>query len=304
MDEPSGVDDDATRNAVRTVQRLRHLPLTGRVDAATLTAIRDAQPELEAIARARHCVVTAPLATRSRDCYCYSNPRPLIVLDIGHGYYRDDAGQVVKDTGTLAGGKPEAELNLVIGKQLAEKLRAEGFEVELTRTSDTQLLPSRFAARWAVGAGRKVFHISLHHESNPAIHGMVVYYSAFAPKDSPSIALARALADGGNVQPHRTDLINPFILGDTPSVLIELASLTHAQERKTVLSPEGQDALTSKLSGRIRDYYQHLQSTSLAGVLPPLGKSFLSVADASNPATPVSLPSVKSGLSSVATPPR
>lgn len=180
MDHFTGHYDDATRNAVRTLQRLKDLPITGEVDAATLAAIRASQPELEAMKRARHCVITTPLSQRDPGCLCEGGLRPLIVIDPGHGRYKDAQGRTVHDSGTLAGQKPEAEINLAVAKKLAANLRAEGFDVQLTRESDTQVLPSRFAARWDVGAGRKVFHISLHCESNPAADSQLLQHATGA----------------------------------------------------------------------------------------------------------------------------
>ncbi len=84
---------------------------------------------------------------------------PLVVVDAGHGG---------RDPGKIGpGGVREKEVTLAIAKRLASTLRERGYEVRMTRTTDTLIALAdrpRFANQWKQGRPSALF-ISIHANS-------------------------------------------------------------------------------------------------------------------------------------------
>ena len=163
----------------------------------------ESQPAVTAVAAAE-ANPPAPDSTPAPDHPPPPAPSPtpvpdkgkLIVIDPGHG--GRDPGAVH----TIAGGVvdlTEEEVNLWIALKLAEMLRADGYNVLLTRTDDRAVGPDRnqpadLQARVDVAnrAGADIF-VSVHHNGsdNRSIRGTTVYYCSHRPFADQNRRLAR-----------------------------------------------------------------------------------------------------------------
>ncbi|WP_089269836.1 N-acetylmuramoyl-L-alanine amidase [Puniceibacterium sediminis] len=140
----------------------------------------------------------------------------LVMIDPGHGGL---------DPGAEAEGASEADLMLTFARELREQLlRAGGFEVALTRDSDTFVsLEARVALAHAAGAD--VF-VSLHADSidEGVAHGATLYTLAKEASDAASSALAE--------RHDRDDLLAGVDLSGSDdrvaNVLIDLARLDNS----------------------------------------------------------------------------
>ncbi|HWV57055.1 MAG TPA: N-acetylmuramoyl-L-alanine amidase [Longimicrobiales bacterium] len=86
----------------------------------------------------------------------------IVVIDPGHGGV--DPGKIG------AGGTPEKNVTLAVSLRLAEELRDRGYEVHLTRTTDTLIALAdrpRLANEWRAGRPAALF-VSLHANSGPS----------------------------------------------------------------------------------------------------------------------------------------
>ena len=168
-----------------------------------------------------------------------------VVIDPGHS---PDAGAI----GPL--GTEERDVNLDIALRLAERLRAVGARVTLTRTSNAAvLLYARPALAERLGAD---VLISVHNNANPdgvdpsGAHGYEVYY--FQPH---SAALAQAIhaAYQRDVDIHDNGLHHgDFALvrtTDVPAVLTESAYVTWPWEEMRLRDP----AFRARLAGAMAD---------------------------------------------------
>ena len=109
-------------------------------------------------------------------------PKPLIVIDPGHGGI---------DPGALGSNTQEKNITLSVAKQLRQALLATGrFRVVLTRDKDV-FIPLRDRFKIARDKGADLF-ISLHADSNPSI--MARGASVYTLSDNASDAEAEALA--------------------------------------------------------------------------------------------------------------
>ncbi len=123
-----------------------------------------------------------------------------VFIDPGHG------GQEIGTAHTAADGSEdviEKDINLTIAQKLAAMLVQEGYDVVLSRTSDTRPVPdgsltADLQARvdMANNAGADLF-VSVHHNGsvNPSVSGTEVYYCAERPFSDESARLARLVAE-------------------------------------------------------------------------------------------------------------
>ncbi len=117
----------------------------------------------------------------------------VVVIDPGHGG---------RDPGAVANGLLEKNINLKVGKYLADFLKSKGIEPVLTRSSDVYLKLSR---RTEIAMKRNAdLFVSLHCNALPAgrhARGVEIYLMAL-PTDKQAMELARIenkeLADGGS----------------------------------------------------------------------------------------------------------
>ena len=181
---------------------------------------------------------------------------PIIVIDAGHG--GEDGGAVGVD------GVTEKELNLEIALELADMLRAAGFEVVLTRDDDRLLYDPMsdykgrkkqldLAKRLQIGESfEDAIFVSIHMNSftDPKYKGLQVYFS-------PNTQISESLADSiqssvatrlqtSNQRSVKKATSRIFILNEIqkPAVLVECAFLSNPEECRLIATSEYRKKLT------------------------------------------------------------
>lgn len=142
-----------------------------------------------------------------------SDPRPLIVLDPGHGGI---------DSGTQWGGVDEKQVVLAFAKVLRKKLLHSGkYRVAMTRDDDT-FIPLGERVRFA-RRHRAALFISLHADSLPPREGYAEGATVYTLSERASDAQAAELANSENA----SDVIAGVDLSNEPSdvasILVDLA---------------------------------------------------------------------------------
>ena len=143
-----------------------------------------------------------------------ADPRPLVVLDPGHGGI---------DTGTIApGGQMEKDIVLDFAKRLRERIERSGkFRVLMTRNDDTYV-PLDERVHIARNAGASLF-VSIHADSLPRKEGTAQGATVYTLSNKASDAQAAELADKEN----GADVIAGVDLKSEPNdvagILIDLA---------------------------------------------------------------------------------
>lgn len=143
-----------------------------------------------------------------------ADPRPLVVLDPGHGGI---------DTGTIApGGQMEKDIVLDFAKRLRERIERSGkFRVLMTRNDDTYV-PLDERVHIARNAGASLF-VSIHADSLPRKEGTAQGATIYTLSNKASDAQAAELADKEN----GADVIAGVDLKSEPNdvagILIDLA---------------------------------------------------------------------------------
>lgn len=203
------------------------LPGAFRIDRAVQTVARDPAPDPgQAVIR----IALSPVATEdfvprtSADAALRGLPLPadlppvirdpdaplMVVLDPGHGGM---------DPGAQAGDDTEAEIVLLFARELAERLRAKGVQVGLTRDADRFLdLESRMTVARTSRAG---LFLSIHADALPA--GEAAGATVYVWNPDANDAAARRLA----MSHDRDDLLAGMDLGGTDdglaSTLMDIA---------------------------------------------------------------------------------
>jgi len=142
------------------------------------------------------------------------DPRPLVVLDPGHGGI---------DTGTKGpNGQTEKDIVLDFAKRLKEKIETAGkYRVLLTRSEDS-FVPLAERVRFAREAGAALF-ISIHADSLPHREGDAQGATVYTLSETATDPAAARLAE----QENRADVIAGVDLKDQPDdvagILIDLA---------------------------------------------------------------------------------
>ena len=142
------------------------------------------------------------------------DPRPLVVLDPGHGGI---------DTGTKGlNGENEKDIVLSFAAALREKLESSGkYRVSMTRSDDT-FIPLNERVRFARGHKAALF-ISIHADSIPRREGQAEGATVYTVSDRASDAEAARLAEIEN----RADVIAGVDLtaepDDVANILVDLA---------------------------------------------------------------------------------
>ncbi|PZP85877.1 MAG: hypothetical protein DI582_04595 [Azospirillum brasilense] len=214
-----------------------------------------------------------------------AGPRPLIVIDVGHGYYRNPNGRPVYDGGAKGqlNGRTVYEHGVAqqVAKRLKPLLEAEGFDVQLTQTGDRTPLANRFQARLDVGRDNpaKSMHLVLHANASesPSAHGFAAMYhhAVRGGRQSHSARWAHELErefpslSRYDAAHHNTSLIQPDTytspnhaswsitrgLGDMPAVLAEMGYMTNARDLAELASDEGQQRIAARLArATVRHY--------------------------------------------------
>lgn len=186
---------------------------------------------------------------------------PMIVIDPGHGAH--DPGAVAKSTGMT-----EKALNLMVSKKVQERLLAEGYEVLMTRESDTY--PQLKERAVLANSNEADLFISIHCNAggNPATNGIeTLYYPSADNKQSADIFRAELVRISGATDRglrKRPDLV---VLNSTkvPAVLLELGYMTNAAELQRLSDDAYQERLAEGIVNGIKQYLQSLDNISIIG---------------------------------------
>ncbi|MGH6709521.1 MAG: N-acetylmuramoyl-L-alanine amidase [Bradyrhizobium sp.] len=168
------------------------------------------RPELRpAIADANAAVGSADASAASKA----PDPRPLIVIDPGHGGI---------DNGTQASGEMEKNLVLGFGLALRDRIEKSGkYRVVMTRTDDT-FIPLNDRVKVARTQSAALF-VSIHADALPRREGDAQGATIYTLSDKASDAEAERLAEAEN----KSDAIGGVNLTDEPTevadILIDLA---------------------------------------------------------------------------------
>ncbi len=203
-------------------------------------------------------------------------PLPLrglaIVLDPGHGGI---------DSGAVAAGVREKDINLAVALAVARRLSDLGARVVMTRRTDVAPVPRgqqrylrdrRRRAEMARESGAQVF-VSIHanHVGSPGPRGPLVLWN---PAGSPG-GRALAAAIRGSLQsalrvPVRLARQGVQVLqwSGVPAALIETGFLSNPEERAALQRPAYQASLGGAIAAGVRAYWisQRAQQTLLRGL--------------------------------------
>lgn len=169
------------------------------------------RPELRPAIADANAAVTPPAAPKPVQV---NDPRPLIVIDPGHGGV---------DNGTQAGGDVmEKTLVLGFGLALRDRIEKSGkYRVVMTRTDDT-FIPLNDRVKVARTQGAALF-VSIHADALPRHEGDAQGATIYTLSDKASDAEAERLAENEN----KSDAIGGVNLTDEPTevadILIDLA---------------------------------------------------------------------------------
>jgi N-acetylmuramoyl-L-alanine amidase len=178
------------------------------------------RPELRpgiADANAAVAAVTPPAAAKPTPV---NDPRPLIVIDPGHGGL---------DNGTQAGGEV-MEKNLVLGFGLALRDRIEKsgkYRVVMTRTDDT-FIPLDDRVKVARTQGAALF-VSIHADALPRHEGDAQGATIYTLSDKASDAQAERLAEAEN----KSDAIGGVNLTAEPTEVVDILIDLAQRETRT-----------------------------------------------------------------------
>lgn len=177
-------------------------------------------------------------------------PMRSVVVDAGHGG---------TDPGALGVGPlPEKAVNLAIAEKLARILRAKGFDVTTTRTSD-RFIPLDDRAALADETASDLF-VSVHADSHPRpdVTGATVYIARDASRASVQSAQAIVAAlrrSGIECRGVRRAGFRVLVGHSRPSVLVECGYLTNRFESARLSNGAYQSKLAAALASGIS---QHL----------------------------------------------
>lgn len=172
-----------------------------------------------------------------------------IVIDPGHG--GKDSGTTGVRHGTL-----EKDINLSLSMLIADKLRSQGAEVQLTRDQDVFVeLSDRVAVAQQFNAD---LYVSIHHNSGKSSSSGIISFYYSQTKDKPlantlqhEMILSTGMVDGG------TRYGNYAVLRENtvPSVLLELGFLSNPAEEEKITSGSYQQTTAEAIASGIRAYF-------------------------------------------------
>jgi N-acetylmuramoyl-L-alanine amidase len=170
----------------------------------------------------------------------------LIVVDAGHGG---------KDPGTTSYlGNVEKNINLRIANKVAAKLKTKGFNVKMTRSSDTSI-DKYERAELTNNIGPDLF-VSIHCNSLPniAMRGYTVYVSRSAGRDSRMAAglveeamTSTGLSSRGVQGGDYIVLVN----SNCPAILVECGCLSNPREAALLYDGNFQDKLATAIANGV-----------------------------------------------------
>ena len=186
-----------------------------------------------------------------------------IVLDPGHGG---------SDTGAIGPtGVTEKSIALRIAKRLKALLEAEGAEVILTRTEDTEVSPKKakatdveeLQARCDIANQNSAdIFLSIHLDafSGPEAHGTTGYYYEMGSADSTRLAdcVKRGVLRRLGTLDRGTKPCAFYVCRhtDMPAMLLETAFVSNPREEQMMNSEEGVENATQGIAAGIAEYFQ------------------------------------------------
>jgi N-acetylmuramoyl-L-alanine amidase len=200
-------------------------------------------------------VVRTEVPRASRPQAGSADPRPVVVLDPGHGGI---------DTGTKApGGELEKDIVLDFAKRLRERIEKPGkYRVVMTRTDDT-FVPLADRVQIARNAGAALF-VSIHADSLPRKEGDAQGATVYTLSETATDPAAARLAEEEN----RADVIAGVDLKQEPDdvagILIDLAQ----RETKT-FSVQFAHKLVVEMKGTIRLHKEPIKSAGFRVLRAP-----------------------------------
>ena len=191
-----------------------------------------------------------------------------ICLDSGHG--GDDPGKIG------VGGTKEKDINLQVALKLKEKLEKAGFEVVMTRETDTDLAEEG-ASSHKVSDMRKrceiieetkpVMTVSIHQNSytDSAVKGaQTFYYGESAEGKALAEVLQAKLVEKLDPSNHRTAKANEsyYLLKktSTPTVIVECGFLSNPEEEKKLQEEKYQEQVADAVCEGIKEYLEDTKS--------------------------------------------
>ena len=217
-----------------------------------------------------------------------SREKPLIVLDVGHGYFMED-GKVKFDPGAVVQhpdtGKDitEYDLNVELAEKTKSALEERGWEVKVVMGTQENPLPNRYGSRLVDEKGEKVMHLSIHHNASESsqANGARYYYDPEKGPDSYNALLAANLTVGdeystnNELRSHDTVVIaasrhgrNDNALGNTVAALVEGGFMTNKTDLRRIISEEGQNKTAESIAEAATKSYEAMQAQ--ASELPML----------------------------------
>ena len=186
-----------------------------------------------------------------------------IVLDPGHGG---------SDTGAIGPtGVTEKSIALRIAKRLKTLLEAEGAEVILTRTEDTEVSPKKakatdveeLQARCDIANQNSAdIFLSIHLDafSGPEAHGTTGYYYEMGSADSTRLAdcVKRGVLRRLGTLDRGTKPCAFYVCRhtDMPAMLLETAFVSNPREEQMMNSEEGVENAAQGIAAGIAEYFQ------------------------------------------------
>lgn len=193
-----------------------------------------------------------------------SKPMPNVVMDAGHGGV---------DGGAAVGDVLEKDINLAVSLDTRDLLKLMGYEVEMTRTTDTFLTNEGDSIKAKklndMKARLKQYNtrdnnvvISVHQNkfSDPSSKGTQVFYS---PNHQHSKLLAdcikvsvKSMLQPDNERESKAAGNNIYLLKNAkvPAIIVECGFISNAEECKKLLSPTYQKQMALAVTTGFLDY--------------------------------------------------
>ena len=176
------------------------------------------------------------------------NSKPLIILDAGHG--GTDPGAIGYNSKNEIIAR-ESKINMAITNLVKEKLLNQGYNVILTRNTDTYVsLSERVEIEKSYDAD---MFVSIHCNSieNKEINGTQVYYHPSSEKGSVlANNIYEALVDLTTLSPKETQNgAHLYVIRETvsPAVIVETAFISNESDRNYLLSTNGQNKIAEAI---------------------------------------------------------
>jgi N-acetylmuramoyl-L-alanine amidase len=186
-----------------------------------------------------------------------AQPRPIIMIDAGHG------GQ---DAGVRHEGLVEKDLVLRIALNIAAEFVEHGYDIRLTRGGDYSVAwPDR---RNMAEDARASLLLMLHAngDEDATLHGAEVYANYEDPASEKAATLVADALEAAGSTVVREGRDWPFLKSSTvPTVMIELAYMTHPVERRLLLSNAFHRGLAKALLAATDQMLRDVQAISLFG---------------------------------------